>query len=285
MRWCDVAVTVKDCNDRGVAERVLSLVATWDSPTAVYFKGALELASSRPAEALAHWSGLEWPTIPPDYLYTPWRLHRELHPGETVPFEEHLAVAVAERQVLPIVQARYHCQHTDYRASLEAYFQTDPAQWTTSDIQNFYRFQRFAPLARDSKLLLAGALRGDRVSAKIRGVVAEIERTGNGEADDDLKGRLLSALRANPELRQVAVDAAKYQLDLRKAFGEGRFSDVVKEGETLELESVTDETILLVYLSALVERNEEISEPWGQELRRRFPGEESEQWMARLKES
>jgi hypothetical protein len=284
IRWKDIAATVRDCYQSGKADSVLDLVSDWDSPLALYFAGALELARGEAEAALTCWVSLDQSAVPPDYLYSPWKLWRELKPQEANPFEAALTAGITLGRVRPLVDARFRALKTEYRAALEAYLKTDPAHWMSEDIQNLYRCEQYGPLQQQAGLLLAGALRRGRLRDEVRDLIEEIERRETAGDDFDLRNRLRLALTEDSALKEAAITVAKQQLDLRRAFAQSDFGEVLDYGEANDAGASSNETVLLVYLAAMGERQEELSDRWGTELRKRFPGKETLAWMESLKD-
>lgn len=273
MRWVDVTPTAEACTSSRLRERMLAAAATATNAPLVYLRGLLKFRSGDTAGAAADWATLDVAAIPGDALYPPWRVAGE-SPGPNR-YEEALARAVADKSASPIVRARFHGFHEQWREALDAYLLSDPADWSPFEARMFGALKMQAPYSRDTAVLLSGALAGGRVPAPLRATLARLIK-------DDPKpdeAALAAALRDNPEFAKAATVAVTRALDLRQAFLSNKFQDVLDQTHSANPMDATDEAALLTFLSAAQLKQTETAQKWSEELLRRNPAKEYRQWI------
>lgn len=285
MRWSDVAATARAAHASGATEALVEVAAECDEAPVRYLVGLVELSHNRPERARVAWEGLDPFAIPGDHLYAPWRLVGEIDPTGDNRYDEPLAEAVRRQAVAPLIRARFLSAQASWAEALEAYLRTDPASWTRHDLGFFRRLRTYSPAARDTKILLAAALRGGRVPVSLREPIsALIKGTGDDGQKEILREKLAAKLGEDPELARLALAAAACQLELRVAFGESRFEDVLNQSRTADPVEATDETVLLTFLAAVKTGSDQVAEKWSRELRRRNPEKNVKQWIESVKE-
>lgn len=273
MRWVDVTPTAEACTSNRLRERALAATASATNPPAIYLRGLLKFRNDDTAGAAADWATLDVAAIPGDALYPPWRVAGE-SPGPNR-YEEPLARAVADKSASPLIRARFHGFHEQWREALDAYLLSDPADWSPFESRMFGAIKMQAPYSRDTAVLLSGALAGGRVPAPLRATLARLIK----EDPKPDEAALAAALRDNPQFAKAATVAVTRALDLRQAFLSNRFQDVLDQTRAANPMDATDEAALLTFLSAAQLKQTETAQKWSEELLRRNPAKEYRRWI------
>jgi hypothetical protein len=279
MRWEDIVPTAETCARNQLSESVLEHSVGLSEGPCIYLRGLLELSRSHPDQAHAEWSKLDPETMPPDFLYAPWRL-ATTQVGENR-FAAPLAAAVKEERTGALVSSRWHAAGANWAAALETYLKTDPANWSPYEVKQFRMMKLNSPTARETDQLMAGALRGGRVPQSLRGDLARLIK----ETPKLDKAALAEALKSNPEFAAAATEAASRQLALRQAFASNRFTEVVEKIRDADPSIASDETVLLAFLSASKVGDRPLTDRWAQELHRRKPTAETAKWIAEIRQT
>ena len=277
MRWVDIAPTVETCAKDNLSDRVLVVAAPLTQPPVIYLRGLLAFSRNDAKTATAEWGKLDPAAIPADFLYAPWRLAAAS--GGDNRYAAPLATAVKEGRTSALVEARFNGATGAFREALAAYLRTDAAAWTPYEVALFRQMKQHAPSSHDTDLLIAGALQGKRVPKILLKDLAEIIKepfTFNKEA-------FAAALKADPALAKAATAAAGKMLALRQAFASNRFVEVVEMNRNTDPLQAADETVLLTFLAAAKVNDQEMTDRWGQELRRRKPSEDINRWIQQIK--
>lgn len=274
MRWQDVSPSAESCIQKRLIDKTLTATESMTNPPVIFFRGLLKFSTSDTAGATAEWAKLNVADIPPDSLYMLWRMAGPAAGSEN-PYEQALAKAVAEKQASPLVRARFHSFRGEWREALDAYLQSDPADWSPFEARTFSAMRLQAPFSRDTAVLLAGALNGGRVPETLRIPLARLIK----EAPTPDMEALAEQLRTDPEFAKAAVAGATKALALRQAFASNKFQDVVDQTRSIDPMQATDEAATLAFLSAAQVKDTEAAELWAAELLRRNPGEESRKWI------
>ncbi len=274
MRWQDVSPSAESCIQKRLIDKTLAATESSTHQPVIFFRGLLKLSASDTAGAAAEWAKLNVADIPPDSLYMLWRVAGQAAGSEN-PYEQALAKAVTEKQAPPLVRARFHSFRGEWREALDAYLQSDPADWSPFEVRTFGAMRLQAPFSRDTAVLLAGALNGGRVPQSLRVPFARMIK----ETPTPDKEALLEAIRNNPQLEQAAVAGAAKALALRQAFASNKFQDVVDQTRATDPMQATDEAALLSFLSAAQVKDTASAELWAAELQRRNPGESYRKWI------
>ena len=277
MRWEDLAPTVEACAKNGLTDKVLAVAAPLTQPPVGYLRGLLHFSLNHPEPALAEWAQLDLAVIPADYLYAPWRLCAA-GKGENR-YTAPLAAAVKEGRTSALVEARYYGATGAFRESLAAYVRTDPTAWTPYEVALFRQMRQHAPSTRDTAVLVAGALNGGRVP---KGLLTDLAEVIKEPLVLD-KEAFAAALKADPVLAKAATAAAGRMLALRQAFASNQFREVVEMNRKADPLEATDEAVLLTFLAAAQIKDQPMTDRWSQELRRRKPSAEINQWIKQIK--
>lgn len=277
MRWEDIAPTVETCAKHYLTDKVLAATAPLTQPPVIYLRGLLEFSRNQAEPALAAWALLDPAGIPADYLYAPWRLSAAR--GGDNRYAAPLAAAVKDGRASPLVVARYSGAAGAFREALAAYLRTDPAVWTPYEVALFRQMKQHAPTARETDVLVAGALKGGRVPKNLLKEFAEVIK----EPFVLDKEAFAAALKADPVLAKAAVAGASRMLALRQAFASNRFREVVEMSRASEPLEAPDETVMLTFLAAAKINDQAMVDRWSQELRRRKPSQEIDQWIKQIK--
>lgn len=280
MRWQDVAPTAESCANHQLTEEALNVSATITLPPVIYLRGLLKFSLNDVAGAAAEWDRLKLSDIPPDQLYAPWRLQSErLAADRPNRYAAPLAQAVKDGKTSPLVTARYQSIHHHWQESLEAYLQSDPANWSPFELKVFATMKLQAPIKRDVEVLMAGALAGDRVPPSLRAKLATLIKSTPAP---DMTA-FAAQLKADPTMAKAATESVKRALDLRRAFANHQFSEVVTMVQSTDPLSATDETALLAFLAAAKIKDQPTANRWAAEIIRRNPDSKTRQWISDIR--
>lgn len=279
MRWEDIEPTAQSALRHGLSVEVMKVSSGINHPPCLYLRGILELAHSRPAEALAEWEKIPLEQIPVDALYAPWRL-ADATSGPNR-YADLLSDSVKNGRASSLVAARWYGISAEFLPALEEYLKTDPAQWTRHEVEQFRIMKLHAPVAADVDRLLAGALRGKRLPRQLRGALARLIK----EQPLPDSERVAEMLENNPEFASAATRAAAQQLELRQAFAANRFDEVVEKTRSISETEASSEMALLAFLSASQVGDRSCADRWAEELLRRNPETETQTWIDNIRKS
>lgn len=277
MDWVDIAPTEQTALRHGLSADVLKVSATVESHPCRYLRGMLELANSRPAEALAEWEKIPLSEIPVDALYAPWRVASGADGNNR--YAGPLSEAVGSGKTSPLVAARWHALGGNYLPALDAYLKSDPAQSTPHEADQFRIMKLHTPVAADVDRLIAGDLRGKRLPEALKEDLARVIK----EAPAPDKQRIAELLKTDPDFAAAATQAAARQLEIRQLFAANRFSEVVEKTRGIGLAAASTETVFLAFLAASKTGENETADRWAEELLRRKPGTETETWITDIR--
>lgn len=277
------AIVVATNADPAARTRLIDSTARAERPEAQYLRALLLLALGRREDALAEFRRIDPAAIPSSYLYAPYRLHATLRPGAPNPYRAGLVAARTNEGLIPIVEARIAAEQGDLQAALQAYMQSDPAQWATRDVSAFRLLRLHAGLSGDARMMLAAAVRGGRIrpalKPQILRLVAPADAASTAAAQ---RAGLLALLESNADARAVAVASASAQLQVRQRFLARRYRELVADHATREPLSLPDGTLLIVLVSAHEVGDAKAVARWAQEVRRRYPQPEVAAWLKTL---
>ena len=221
--------------------------------------------------------------LPADFLYAPYRLQQQLAPGEPNEYRDPLLRAVHAAVVPALIRARVLAAEGDLGPALEAYAKTDPADWTSYDLQSFRLLRLHAGYAGETGTMLLAAIKANRMAEKLRAPVAALLRAaGGGPAAGAFDPQLTQLLQAQPALRAAVTAGIVRQLQLRQKFIRRDYAGLLADHAGTAPASLGDETVLLLVLAAASERNPTAWAVWSQELRRRYRDPEVEKWLHSL---
>lgn len=282
--WADIAATL-DGVGRDPSSRDRILAETDDSaPVPVrYLRGMLLLAKGDAAAAAAALAKLPAADIPPEHLYAPYRMYAALGRAAPNPFRDPIKRAVAAGLTPLIVTARVKGVEGDLAGALPAYLRTDPAQWTSFDLDLFGALRRHAGLAAETTTMIKAALRGGRVPAALAPrLIAFVSVEGERLAAAQLPARVAELMGGDAARRAPLVAAVETQLKLRQRFLRRDYSALLASHRNAVDVNLPDETLLLLVLSASHENVPSDFERWARELRRRFPDPSVAPWLHSL---
>jgi hypothetical protein len=284
LTWDDIAATAAGTRARdGLLLEVIEAADDAGGPEARYLRGLLLLAESRPEEALSSFGSIRVDLIPPVHLYAPYRLHAAVRPGVSNPYRAPLVAARRAGDLPPLIAARVAATEGDLEASLQGYLASDPAQWARHDLEAFRALRLHAGLAPDAGRMVAAALRAGRVPSRLRADLERLVAAADPTSPAVLRARLRKLLEDNPAAREIAVAAAKEQLRARQLFLGRQYATLVEENRDANPTNVPDATLLLLLLSANQVGEDDLTDAWAQEVRRRNPEPEVAQWLAALR--
>ena len=283
--WDDIAATAAGTSARaGLRREAVDALAGHQRAAARYLRGLLLMAEQRPDEALAVFDSIPVDQIPVLHLYAPYRLHGTLRPGAPNRYRAPLVAARRAGQLPPLTAGRVAVGEGDLRAAVQGYVTSDPAQWAQHDLNAFRAMMLHAGLSPDTRTMLAAALRGGRVPARLRAdVEALLSSTDGSRVPDQLKAGLTKLFAENPAAREVAIAAAAEQLRVRRLFLARQYAVVVQEHRASDPTSLPDATLVILLVSAGRSGEIDLRDLWAQELRRRHPGPDFERWFAAVR--
>ena len=285
LKWAEVEATVEgSCAEPARTQEVLvATVATTNSPT-LFLRGLLLLGKGDQTAALQAFESAPIQTIPATYLYAPYRLQSELHPAKPNPFRAPLLRAAEQGQLPPLIEARVLAREANPQPALKGYLRSDPSAWTAYDLELFPFLLQHAGVERETRAMLLAALRAGRVKQELRG---RIESLALGQPDaaaaTAFKSNLCNLLKGDADSRELAGRIAIHQLEIRRQFLAKQYRQLLREHATADAAGQPDETVLLLTLSAARQADTPALDRWSQEIKRRYPQPEVEQWIKGLR--
>jgi len=281
LRWEEVNQLLQAvAADPEEIERLAQLADNVDTPPAAYLRALLLILQQQPEQALSAFARLDEQSIPPDFLYAPYRLQASLHPGNPNPYLTPLRKSVAEGQVSALIQARVQALDGDLGEALRSYLRTDPASWTRYDLDSLQRIGTHQGLAPDLRRLVTGALASGRIQLALVAPLREVARSDSTPPNaDEFKNRLRSEIEAGTPAGQIAVESAKRLINDRNLFLGRKYAELIAAHQSSEPVDLSTETVLLLFLSAVELKRQIEMDRWGQELKRRHPDVEVRDWV------
>ena len=250
------------------------------SPPARYFAGLLHLAHNEPLPALECFALVAPTEIPAHYLYAPYRLHATQRPGGPNPYRGHLRKAVEAKQVTPLIRARFMNAEGQLADSLAMYLATDPAQWTSFDLQCINAFLQHAGLAAEAKSMLVAAVSSGRVPSRLQRDISR-SLSNRSPMETAFRQRFTSQTLNDGELT-AAAESLNEISRIRTLFVQRKYDELLEEVEQRPALQATHEAVLMCFLSALRLEDRSRAQLWGAELRRRHPEPEAVKWVETL---
>ncbi len=282
MRWVDVGPTSSGFGANGpLRQRFLEETTGATHPPMVYLRGLMLLTDNRPAEALAEFSRADLSEAPVEMLYAPWRLRSTLETDAPNPYTDRLVQAAREGTLTPLTAARVLAFTGDRSTALTRYLQTDPAGWTSFDVECFRLLRADEASAAETTGMLMAALRAGRIPAALQPPVARLIRN-QPEPPAEIGPKLVRLVQENPEIRALAEKSLISLLEDRRLFLEDKHAELLARHEKTPPGEVIDETAILLVLSASALPDQPAFARWSEELRRRFPQPEVAQWLDSL---
>ena len=266
--------------------RVRQLGAELASPPTTYLLALLALSQQQPETALALLDELNTPDIPALFLYAPYRLHQGLKPDTPNPYLPLLRQAVEQQAVPELIRARLLAVDGKLAQALNNYLRTDPAQWVGYDLEAMRRISSHQGLRADLRRMIAGALASGRVRPTIAPSLQGISRRPTNRFDMDLFRQNLrrSVAEQSPE-GKIAIESARRLLEERQLFLQRKYAALIERYHETDQTSVSTETLVLLFLSAVSAAERVEIDRWGQELKRRHNDLEVRNWVTELSDS
>jgi hypothetical protein len=269
--------------DAGEIERLARLTEAVHTPESTYLQALLLLLQQQPDQALAAFDALDIQSVPPAFLYAPYRLQQTLRPKDPNPYLTALRESVSENKLPPLVEARVRALDGNLREALRSYLRTDPASWAHYDLESLQRIGTHQGLAPDLRRLIAGALASGRVEQALLEPLQTLARRGAVPPDaEELKAQLRREIETQTPAGKIAVESAKKLIDDRNLFVERKYAELIdahREAEPIELPT---ETVLLLFLSSVELKERVEMDRWGQELKRRHGETEVRDWVNQM---
>ena len=247
-----------------------ALAAEAGTPPATYARALLLIVEREPEQALAAFGSLDPQALPAAMLYAPFRLWQALRPDAANPYLPPLRRAVAQREVAPLIRARVLAFDGDLLGALENYLRSDPAGWTRYDLQALRQIATHQGLAPDRARLIAGAVSSGglerELAAELRRIPAQ--RTGGVELEA-FRERIERAVREQTAEGKLVIASARKLLQDRQQFLARDYSALLDANRDTVPLTLPNETLLLLFLSAVQVQDALEMERWGQELKRR----------------
>jgi hypothetical protein len=284
LSWPDLAPTAEGtCSDPAHLEGALRATVTSSNAPARYLRGMLLLSKGDGFGALHAFQSVPVAGVPVHCLYAPYRLHGELHPDRPNPFRAPLVRAATEGRLPPLIEARVLAREANVAQSLQAYLRSDPSQWAAHDLELFPLLVQHAGFGPEAQRMLRAALRAGRVKPELRGKMEALATAAPAADVTAFKGDLRRWLQGDAQGRELAGRVAIQQLEIRRRFLRKEYAELLRGHAHVTPASQPDETVLLLTLSAATQGDTPALDRWSQELKRRHPQPEVEQWLGSLK--
>ena len=271
--------------DRNKIDQVLQNTADVQNPAALYLRGFALMINSQPLQALTVFSKLSVRDIPENFLYPVYRLHKQMQPG-SVSFQKYLQAmkrAISSGSVSPLIAARVEAQEGDLYAALANYLKTDPAQWVTYDVKCITRIAQHSGLNSEVLRMISGAVKSQRLSKAVEEPLSRLLTT-----EKDLPGVTTFKKSLKRELEQdsssgkIALSSIKQMLDNRTVFLQRDYQKLLSTHKDTNPLMVTNESVLILFLSSVQLKNQLEMDRWGQEIKRRYPNREVAEWVSEM---
>lgn len=281
IQWQQIATTVEgSCvQPTHAAEALKSTITATNAPTQ-YLRGLVQLGQGDSTGALRTFRSIPVEAIPAGHLYAPYRLQGELRPTESNPFRLPLILAAERGELPPLIAARVLAKEGNPQQALAGYAQSDPAVWTSYDLGLFPFLLGHSGLERDTRTMLFAALRAGRVKPEHRDTLQSL---ASGRPSTAVSKSFKTLLKSDPESRELAGRVAIRQLEHRRKFLARQYAELLQEHAASDAVAQPDETVLLLTLSAARQLDRPALDRWSQELKRRNPQPEVDQWIKNLR--
>jgi predicted DNA-binding protein (UPF0251 family) len=285
--WQDFKeLTQKFGTDAGKIRQILQTTSGLQNSVAVYLRGFLLMIDNKPQRALDTFDRLSAGDIPGPFLYTPYRLQRQMRPLEFNKYLAPLREAIAAGELSPLIKARVQAQEGDPYSAISSYMQTDPAQWVLYDIECLKKIGLNSGLHSEVRRVIAGALKSRRVSGKIADELRQLAALEPSESEvRALKRQLKEELIQDSSAAKIAVSSMARLLETRQQFLQRDYKTILAQYKNANPIALPTESVLVLFLSA-VELDDRLEmDRWGQEIKRRHPTQEVINWISELKTS
>jgi hypothetical protein len=280
--WADIAALVEQVSSDGEDKARIVASITSEHPPVVYLKAMLEITLRRETDALLTFAAIDLDKIPATYLYLPFRITENVA-QQANRYQAPVYQAALEQRLEAIQNARILTRLGLLNQAFTHYLKTDPATWARYDVNSLRLLSMHDGLRHETgEMLVAAIMAGrlkDNVKTEIIALLAE-----RGDVSEAQKAQLRLALQTDSKARGVVVSAVREIFELRALFMDKAFSEITMRFESKPTQMVTDEANILIFIAAAATKNELQISRWGQELKRRFPDEETEAWLRSMKE-
>jgi hypothetical protein len=246
---------------------------------AAYVRGIELLVRGDGVAALAEFDRMTPDEVPGDLAYAPYRLQSTLRPDKQSAYASRILEAV-ERNTLPkLVAARVLAQEGRLSSSLVAYTLTDPAAWTTHDLECLRGIAQNGALRTDLDQLVWRALSRTGLDREVgAGLISVVRGSDIGTMEERFRRRVAT----DPEAKRLAGESLDKMREARALFMERRYEDLLERFGEIAPTGATSEMATVLFLAALSEKRSPEVYRWGQELKRRHPDPALTAWVADL---
>ncbi len=244
------------------------------------------MVEQKPAQALAAFETLDPDTLPPSFLYAPFRLQQTLRADVPGAYLVALRQAVSAGRVSPLIQGRVQARDGDLSGALASYLRTDPGTWAGYDLESLQRIATHQGLRAELRNLIAAALASARVAPRLESALRHIVRGESAMLEPDtFKSELRRAIEEQTPAGKLAVESAKKLLNDRKQFLRKDYAALLDAHRRATPMDLSTETVLFLFLSSVELKRRMEMDRWGQELKRRHSEREVREWVSEMTES
>ena len=249
-------------------EYLLDLVSEKSATPAIYAAMLVYLARGESERASSMIEMMDLETIPTRLLYPVFRI-REAKGAESASLFSRLASAAKEGELEPLVAGRVLVRAGEFQRALAVYRRVRPQNWSAYDLAGFQLGIAHEGYRRDFRALLNGALRSSAIHPEVREqAMALLNQGAGGEQRLVATGQMVS-----PQLRS----------ETKLLFLQKKYADLHAIYADSNVRDVSDEGVLLLFVSAVAINDRFLADKWGFELDRRANDMETRQWIASLK--
>lgn len=254
-------------------DQVADRISDDATPASRYLEGLLRAAKGQTIEAERLFDSIPVTDIPGPYLYAPYRLKESLGRDAST-YVVPLAAAARQGELPDLVAARVLARTGDLVTAIEHYLASDPARWTSYDIDSFALLLLHDGVAPDARLSINGALAAGRLSEEMETALREVVKSPVARLD---LASMVSPAQARMAGRVIAQN--------RASFRSGDYRDLLARYDLADRLRIDDETLLLLFMAAVAVGDEQRVAGWGLELNRRYPDPETTEWIRQLRNS
>ncbi len=270
MGWSDVRVAIQAASGSLVAtDYAIGLLGETDNPAATYTRALLLLSKGEQVAAHLLFESLDDEEMAPVLLYAPFRTAEQLN-KDSQRYLTQLRQAAVDGTLPALIAARILARSGQLELALQNYAGTDPQRWTRYDVGSFRLILMNNGLRDDALKLLSGA------SSRMD------EALGSQFAQIDIDTPLDVGGFASTELGK---GASRMAFQTRLLFARGEYQAVLDMHSHLASHQVSNESNLLLFVSAAAANNAVAADRWGLELNRRFSDKETSAWIAQIRDS
>jgi hypothetical protein len=276
--WQVVRSLLREANQGGpqvFAEPAISRPGS----AAAYVRGIEFLVRGDGVAALAEFDRMTPEEVPGDLAYAPYRLQSTLRPDTQSAYASRILEAIERSAVPKLVAARVLAQEGRLSSSLIAYTVTDPAAWTTHDLECLRSIAQNGALKTDLDRLVWRALSRTGLGREVEaGLISIVRGSDTGIMEERFRRRIAT----DPEAQRLAGESLEKMREARALFMERRYEDLLERFGEIAPTGTTTEMATVLFLAALSEKRSPEVYRWGQELKRRHPDPALTAWVANL---